>query len=626
MADKEFNLVGVLKANTANFERGLDKAKGKNSKFNKSINKTKALSSAAGNQLNAMTGGAIGGFTGMFNAIKTSITGLRGFKLALASTGIGLLIIALGSLITYFKDSAEGQETMNRLLGGFKGIIGFVQSALESFGKLLVDVWINPKKYLNEFIDSIKNQLFNRIKGVGDYFVILKDIASNTFSYLSAKVKGFFTTDGDVKAQMKKQAEEAAKGIEEGLKGAGDATLTIATGLNKEQRKQAVDDAKNLGKDISNAWNEGYNEGEAKNAFLEQTRQAKKYQAEQQKIIKANVLKSRELEKYSAEERMGFIEEAKKANESLYASKLALQQEELRMHRAQMALSPTNQDDLDKEAELEQAVLNIQTQQISAAKELQNRVNTLNTELDKEVELRQKAIDKVLTLNQELQNITYGSELDNQYDFITPLEAYEEKLSELKQKQKDAFSPEEYQKLGAEINAVEGKISEFKGEGESATDAISGKMEGLAGSLSDGFMTFFDDAEKGWDSMGEAVKNFANTVIQQLIGKGILKLLSMLIPGTSFVGGLLGFSDGGTVPKFATGGIVSGSSTIGDNVLARVNSGEMILNDKQQSNLFRMLDKGGNNSSGTQQVEFRLKGTELIGAINNVNRRNKTIR
>lgn len=46
------------------------------------------------------------------------------------------------------------------------------------------------------------------------------------------------------------------------------------------------------------------------------------------------------------------------------------------------------------------------------------------------------------------------------------------------------------------------------------------------------------------------------------------------------------------MPKFATGGIVGGSSFAGDNVLARVNSGEMILNAGQQSNLFRMLNAG----------------------------------
>lgn len=45
-----------------------------------------------------------------------------------------------------------------------------------------------------------------------------------------------------------------------------------------------------------------------------------------------------------------------------------------------------------------------------------------------------------------------------------------------------------------------------------------------------------------------------------------------------------------SIPKFATGGFVPGSSFAGDNVLARVNSGEMILNRGQQGNLFEMLN------------------------------------
>lgn len=42
--------------------------------------------------------------------------------------------------------------------------------------------------------------------------------------------------------------------------------------------------------------------------------------------------------------------------------------------------------------------------------------------------------------------------------------------------------------------------------------------------------------------------------------------------------------------KFAGGGIVPGSSVSGDRMLARVNSGEMILNKSQQSRLFALLD------------------------------------
>ena len=56
------------------------------------------------------------------------------------------------------------------------------------------------------------------------------------------------------------------------------------------------------------------------------------------------------------------------------------------------------------------------------------------------------------------------------------------------------------------------------------------------------------------------------------------------------------------IPKFATGGIVGGHSPIGDKLLARVNSGEMILNNRQQRNLSNMI------SPANQSLEVVLGG------------------
>lgn len=52
------------------------------------------------------------------------------------------------------------------------------------------------------------------------------------------------------------------------------------------------------------------------------------------------------------------------------------------------------------------------------------------------------------------------------------------------------------------------------------------------------------------------------------------------------------------VPKFAQGGIVGGSSYYGDKILARVNSGEMILNTDQQRRIFNHME------SPVQRVEI----------------------
>lgn len=73
---------------------------------------------------------------------------------------------------------------------------------------------------------------------------------------------------------------------------------------------------------------------------------------------------------------------------------------------------------------------------------------------------------------------------------------------------------------------------------------------------------------------------------------------------------------------YATGGIVRGTSYTGDKVLARVNSGEMILNPTQQANLFSMLNTGG---MGGGEVKFRIDGTTLVGVLNNYNSKNRRV-
>lgn len=71
---------------------------------------------------------------------------------------------------------------------------------------------------------------------------------------------------------------------------------------------------------------------------------------------------------------------------------------------------------------------------------------------------------------------------------------------------------------------------------------------------------------------------------------------------------------------YNTGGIIEGNSIHGDKVLARVNSGEMVLNKRQQSNLFRQLNNATyNNNAVGNNVVFTIHGADLIGAIDNYN-------
>lgn len=71
--------------------------------------------------------------------------------------------------------------------------------------------------------------------------------------------------------------------------------------------------------------------------------------------------------------------------------------------------------------------------------------------------------------------------------------------------------------------------------------------------------------------------------------------------------------------KFANGGIVGGSSFYGDKVIARLNSGEMVLNKRQQANLFKAIDNGIFDSGRMENanITFKLKGSDIYGSLKN---------
>ena len=76
-----------------------------------------------------------------------------------------------------------------------------------------------------------------------------------------------------------------------------------------------------------------------------------------------------------------------------------------------------------------------------------------------------------------------------------------------------------------------------------------------------------------------------------------------------------------SVGAFADGGIIGGGSKIGDHMIARVNAGEMILNDRQQANLFKMINDGqeANKSNVHVVVSGKVRGKDLELVLANLN-------
>lgn len=79
--------------------------------------------------------------------------------------------------------------------------------------------------------------------------------------------------------------------------------------------------------------------------------------------------------------------------------------------------------------------------------------------------------------------------------------------------------------------------------------------------------------------------------------------------------------------KFAQGGIVPGGNFTGDRVPALLNSGEMVLNRQQQSNLFSLLNgnmrKNSNNGQPTVEVQGVIRGSDILLSSTRASKENK---
>ena len=163
---------------------------------------------------------------------------------------------------------------------------------------------------------------------------------------------------------------------------------------------------------------------------------------------------------------------------------------------------------------------------------------------------------------------------------------------------------------------------------------------GAIASIMGSVINMTNEGAAAWLSWGANLISAVAAAIPQIVALTTAKKGEAIASGvasaaqTPFVGWLLAGAAAAAVvaalasiPSFSTGGIFAGNSTIGDMNLARVNAGEMILNNRQQRNLFNLLNGNGvMGSAGGGQVEFKIRGKELVGVLANYNNKTAKVR
>ena len=307
----------------------------------------------------------------MSNATNKSATSLKILRGAVISTGIGALVVALGSLIAYFTSTQEGIDKVNKVLTPLKVLFQTLWGVVQNVGKALVEAFTHPKQLLLDLGRFMQEQIINRATAIIDAFKGLGNILT-----------------GNVK---------------EGIKQVGDAALQAATGV-----KDVVGKVKEAGKAVSDTIGEAIKRGQrieeinqklsaSEADFIEQTAKLKQEFKEQNMIAEDTTKTFAEREAAARKS----IEIQKKINK-LATDRNDLEQELLNLKFASNDTSDADRAELaKKKAELAEQ----RTAMVEAVTTQNNKVNTIHkAAADEQAKQRKEASDKAIAwLKQELE-------------------------------------------------------------------------------------------------------------------------------------------------------------------------------------------------------------------------------
>lgn len=209
-------------------------------------------------------------FSGAITAVKSFIVSLRGIKLAIASTGIGLLIVALGMLVEYFMSSKESSKDASKETDK-------LNNSLEDLGKNLGRIALRRSTAeMNSYAEALKSAAGNAAE--------LERIMKNYEKTKTENNLKYATKELD---EYRNAAKKAKKELDDFYKNKPD---------NAEYNKKVEDKLKKAVDDAEKKVDEQENKVAQLNAELETSRA-------QTTIYAANAAKERvENEKKSAEE------------------------------------------------------------------------------------------------------------------------------------------------------------------------------------------------------------------------------------------------------------------------------------------------------------------------------------
>ena len=396
-----------LNVNSKEAVKGLNNLEKSIDGVNKEVQDTSKSTQAMSGTLDKATGGAVSKFGAFKGAITSVTTGFKSLKVAIIGTGIGALLIAVTSLGQAFTRSEEGQNKFAKILGVIGSVTGNLLDLLADLGENIISVFENPKQSITDFANLIKDNIVTRFEG-------LLNLIPNLGKAVEQLFKGNFKEAGKI----------AADSVGKVVLGVDSITDSVNT---------AVEAVKDFGKEVSA-------DAAAAAKIADQRANAEKKardlivsRAQAEQDIARLREKAVNKDKFTAEERIKFLEEAGKISEDLAAKETEVAKLRLEAKQTENALTKSNKDDLNEAAQLEASVIQLETQRLNLQKRLSTELLTARNEAKKAAEEEPEVIDKKLLKIQEIQEAYRQKQKDK--DAETELEKInleeERKLAEL---------------------------------------------------------------------------------------------------------------------------------------------------------------------------------------------------
>ena len=415
-----------LEVNTKDAKKSLKGLEKGVDDVNKEVKETSKSTQQMGGTLDKVTGGAVSKFNSFKGALTSVTTGFKSLKVAIIATGIGALLIAVTALGQAFTRSEEGQNKFAKILGVIGSVTGNLLDLLADLGESIISVFENPKQAIKDFASLIKDNITTRFEG-------LINLIPNLGKAVEQLFKGNFKEAGKIAGDSLGQVVLGVDSITDSVNGAIESV--------KDFGEEVASDAKAAAKIADQRANA---EKAARKLIVERA------QAEQD--IARLREKAVNKEKFTAEERIAFLEEAGKISEDLAEKETAVAKLRLQAKLTENSLTKSNKDDLNEAAQLEASVIQLETQRLNLQKRLSTELLTARREAS--AQAKKDAKDEPVVVDKKLQKI-------------------EEIRKAYKQKQEDADAETELQKIALEEERKLAELDRLKATEEQKAEVIA---------------------------------------------------------------------------------------------------------------------------------------------------------